>query len=256
MKTISRLVMLLFLGAFAQNLKAQNFQGFYVGGHLGGAFGHSDVTTTVAIDNSVPGFGYMFPADIPAIAAAGDKSLSPSGLSAGGQVGYNARLSNIVLGIEVDYGAMRLEDEVAVTDNYPDPGFEQFTFTVFQRMRTRWLFTARPRIGYAAGRLLVFGTGGLALTDIDYVGVFTDDFRARENGTISPNKSGWVAGGGAEYLISRFSIKAEYLHAKFGDMTVVSRNLTVGTSGVPENPFTHSANFSTNIVRGGVNFYF
>lgn len=69
-----------------------------------------------------------------------------------------------------------------------------------------------------------------------------------------------VAGGGAEYRISRFSIKAEYLHARFGDMTAVSRNLTTGrganTVSVPENPFTHSANLSTNIVRGGVNLHF
>jgi opacity protein-like surface antigen len=126
-------------------------------------------------------------------------------------------------------------------------------------VRTRWLFTARPRVGYAAGNLLVFGTAGVAVTDIDYLGTFSDDYAsARESGTVSRNKTGWVAGAGAEYRISRFSIKAEYLHTKFRDFGTESFNLTVGTPGVavPENRFEHSVNLSSNIVRGGVNFYF
>ena len=150
MKSIA-LAVLLFLVVFAQNLKAQSFQGFYVGGYLGGAMADSDVTTTVAIDNSGP--GYLFPADITAIDAAGDKSLSPASLSAGGQLGYNAQLSNIVLGIEFDYGAMRLEESVSETAHYPDPGFEAFSFEVTQQIRTRWLFTharasAMPQVAY------------------------------------------------------------------------------------------------------------
>src|SRR5262245_52595981 len=114
MKNVA-LAVLLFLAAFAQNLKAQNFQGFYVGGYLGGALADSDVTTTVAIDNSGPGPGYLLPADILAIAAAGDKSISPTGRPAGGQFGYNAQLSNIVFGIEFDYGAMRLHQSLNET---------------------------------------------------------------------------------------------------------------------------------------------
>jgi opacity protein-like surface antigen len=97
------------------------------------------------------------------------------------------------------------------------------------------------------------------VTDFHYLGAFSDDFaRARESGRISIEKCGWVAGGGVEYRISRFSLKGEYLHARFGDMTVVSRNLTLGMDlfPVPENPFTHSANRSTNIVRVGVNLFF
>jgi outer membrane immunogenic protein len=251
----------LFSLSFVQDLKAQNFKGFYIGGYVGGAFGHSDVTTTAAIDNSAPGFSYLFPADIPVIAAAGDKSLSPAGLSAGGQVGYNAQVSNIVFGIEFDYGAMQLRDDVSETVHYPDPGYQQFTFTIHQRIRTEWLFTARPRLGYAAGRVLLFGTGGFAWTEIDSVGVFIDDYDfARASAPINQNKGGWVTGGGAEFRVSRFSIKGEYLHVGFGDLSIVSSNMVTGRGSdptpIPRNPFTHTTNLSTNIVRAGLNFYF
>jgi len=248
--------------SFAQDLKAQNFQGFYIGGYVGGAFGHSDVTTTAAIDNSAPGFSYLFPADIPAIAAAGDKSLSPAGLSAGGQVGYNHQVSNIVFGIEFDYGVMKLRDEVSETVHYPDPGYQQFTFTILQRVRSGWLFTARPRVGYAAGRWLLFGTGGYALTGIDSIGVFLDDYDfARANVPVAIDyRGGWAAGGGAEYRISRFSIKGEYLYTNFGDMSATTRNLVVGFDSppnpIPRNPFTHTTNLSANILRAGLNFHF
>ena len=42
-------------------------------------------------------------------------------------------------------------------------------------IRTEWLLTLRPRVGYAWGNTLVFGTGGLALTRLKFSQTYNDN---------------------------------------------------------------------------------
>ena len=52
------------------------------------------------------------------------------------------------------------------------------------------------------GRWLLFGTGGVAVTNINYQAVFTDDYApAMENGGVIAKKTGWSAGAGVEYQV-------------------------------------------------------
>jgi outer membrane immunogenic protein len=130
-----------------------------------------------------------------------------------------------------------------------------------QAVSTDWLFTARPRLGYAFNdNLLLYVTGGLAMTDLKYNATYSDQFGSISAGAISGPRTGWTIGAGLEYaLLRNWSVKLEYLYTDFG---------TGSTSGVPNatfnatcvagtgcaNPFTDKADLKTNIVRLGLNY--
>ncbi len=88
----------------------------------------------------------------------------------------------------------------------------------------------RGRLGFAVGDLLLYGTVGLAVANLDTY----DEAR-----TIS----GWVAGIGAEYMVAEtVSLKAEYLYTNFG---------TVDVEG-----YGGSFDLDGSAVRVGANFHF
>lgn len=124
-------------------------------------------------------------------------------------------------------------------------------------MKTDWLFTARPRVGYLMGNALVYGTGGLALTNIRYNENFDDgppfplDI---ESSSISRTKAGWTVGGGVEYAIANpWTVKLEYLYADFGSISTTGTDIFLGA---PFTTFSHSVTLKTNIVRVGLNYKF
>ena len=233
---------------------AADFKGFYVGGYVGGTNGRSDAATTTVFSPT----GYFATTSVPAIATAGAQKLRPSGFTGGGQVGYNFQSGVFVLGLETDFGSMSLSDSKSTTATYPCCA--PTAFTVTQSIETSWLFTLRPRVGFTAGPLLVYGTGGLAMTNANYQAVFTDTFAtAHENGGKEDNLTGWTAGGGAEVKFGgRWSVKGEYLYANFGDLSTTSNNLTAFTPPIsfPSNTFTHRADLRAHIYRFGLNFHF
>jgi len=247
------LVFMLAATGFSQN-NSDDWKGFYVGANLGGAFGGSNARTTTIFDPA----GYFDPTSVPAINAAGDQHVDLTGFTGGGQIGYNARFAKTLLfGVEADFGSLNLNNSKTTTAEYPccSGSF----FTVNQSVNTGWMFTARPRVGVTFGKALIYGTGGLAVTNIHYNALFTDTFdNALEFGGSSENKTGWTAGGGVEFkLASHWSAKGEYLYAGFGDVSNASTNLTTTTFGPsPENVFTHKADLHANVVRVGLNYRF
>ena len=110
-----------------------------------------------------------------------------------------------------------------------------------------WVATARVRAGYLpTERLLIFGTGGLALTHVEASGfqesiipIFDDTF---ENSSV---EVGGVIGLGAEFAVTRnWSVKAEYLHYDFNALVADP------SEGEP------SFNPSLDTVKVGVSFRF
>ena len=70
---------------------------------------------------------------------------------------------------------------------------------------------------------------------------------AQPSGTSSSTQTGWTAGGGIEYGISRnWSAKAEFLHIDLGTATFMG-----AASGTP----TLSVPITDNIVRAGLNYH-
>jgi outer membrane immunogenic protein len=241
---------------------AQDWNGFYFGGNAGGVKGNSDVFTSTIFSPT----GYFAMSSIPAIAATGHPGLSPRGFTGGGQAGYNFQRRHWVLGVEADFGSMHVKDDFTTTGIYPCCA--PSTFTITQTVSTDWLFTARPRIGVGNASVLVYGTGGIAMTNLNYKEDFIDNFptifktspptNAHEFASTSGLLMGWTAGGGVEFKVGgHWSMKAEYLFADFGTgLKTTSTNLTaIGTSW-PTNVFTHQADLTTHIFRTGFNYRF
>jgi outer membrane immunogenic protein len=244
-----------FIVIFATAVSAQtDWRGFYAGANAGDTLGRSTADTSTVFSST----GYFAATSVPAIATAGRQSLRPNGFTGGGEVGFNAQTGHWVYGAEGDFGVMRLRQTQSTTAVYPccSPA----AFTVTQSIKTSWLLTARPRFGYTTGHALLYGTGGVAVTKLNYQAVFTDTFAtAHENGGTNKSKTGWTAGAGVEYQLpsnKHWSVKGEYLYADFGRVTTTSTNLTAltGPGAFPSNVFTHSDKLHAHILRGGINY--
>lgn len=233
---------------------AQDFKGLYIGGYAGGNPSTSDAHTFTVFSPT----GYFASSSVPAIAGVGNQSLSPNSFSGGGTVGLNLQHNALVIGAEADFGSMSMSASKTGSATYPCCAPTSFTIT--QTIKTGWLITVRPRVGFAAGPVLFYGTGGLATTNVNYQAVFTDTFAtAHENGGVDNTQNGWAAGGGAEIkLHRRWSVKGEYLHADFGQVATTSTNLTAFTPPIsfPSNVFTHNADLESNLFRFGINLHF
>jgi len=245
-------VLLCLIGAASAH--ADDFKGFYVGVNLGGVHGNSDASTSTVFSPT----GYFATTSVPAIATTGAQKLSANGFTGGGQAGINLQHNSLVFGLETDFGGMNLSQKQSATATYPCCAPTGFTVTQF--VGTSWLFTLRPRVGFTAGPVMVYGTGGLALSNVEYTALFTDTFAtAEENGGKTSTQTGWAAGGGAEIKTGkRWSVKGEFLHADFGSLSNTSTNLTAFTPRIafPTNVFTHKANLTANIYRFGFNYRF
>ena len=248
----------------AQSPTSDDWTGVYVGGHAGITVGRTGVNTSTIFDEN----GYFQPSSVPAVNAAGARSLESNGFNGGGQAGYNKQFGRFVIGAEADFGANRINKLVTSGDEYPCCNS---SFEIAQSVKTNWMFTARPRVGVTAGPALLYATGGLAMTDVEYEAVFSDnDSDALESASFKKTRTGYAAGGGVEVKMSdRWSAKVEYLFADFGRVSGTSNNLTaldfgdeevVGGGGVvvayPENTFTHSARVKSHNFRFGMNYRF
>ncbi len=155
-------------------------------------------------------------------------NFNTSGWLAGGTAGYNLQYGHAVFGVEGDI------DWTNIKGSAPCVG----GITTCQ-VTSDWLGTARGRLGYAFDRFLPFVTGGLAVGNVN---ANVPGFASASN-----TNAGWTAGGGLEYALGRnWTAKAEYLHVDLG-----SFNCGTACTGTPSN-----VEFTTNLVRGGVNLKF
>jgi outer membrane immunogenic protein len=222
-----------------------DWSGWYVGANAGYAFGKSNFSTSVS---SNPG-GFFSPAEIAAHASNGSGSLSPNGFTGGIQLGYNWQWNRVVFGIEGDIDALMLKADRSVT--YPDPTIGGDIDNIQQSIKTEWLATIRPRLGYAFGNFLPYITGGVAGTQIKATTTYSESLGATGTSSVSKLKIGWTAGLGLEYALwSRWSVKAEYLYASFGSVAFDT------PLNVPGAAMTNSVDLKAHIVRLGVNYRF
>jgi outer membrane immunogenic protein len=162
----------------------------------------------------------------------------------GGQIGYNWQgvlHPHFVLGIEADIQGSGIDNRGVTT--LPPAGN-----TANHEISIDYFGTVRGRLGYAAGSLLIYGTGGFA-----YGNLF-NQFQVPKTGNIFTADSvrpGFVAGGGVEYKISpAWSIKAEYQYID------LSREDAVLTAGGPAKGDAKTEDQRLNTVRAGINYHF
>ena len=162
----------------------------------------------------------------------------------GGQVGYNWQAGSIVYGLEGDVQVMRNRDTVSASfleftpGLLPSANIARNTFATYFIDR-QWQATLRGRFGYAWDRLLIYATGGLAVTSLKTGGNYTfqtilgpalapfpaappQNFSAPGLGS-SQDYIGVTFGGGIEYAFSNnWSLAGEYRVADFGKQNLPS----------------------------------
>jgi outer membrane immunogenic protein len=187
--------------------------GFYVGAHLGGAWSEAEWITPVT---------------------ATDASSIASGLLGGGQVGYNWQTGAAMWGIEGDFSGISLQ-----SSNTGVGGFANTT-------STHWMSTVTGRVGYASGRALIYGKGGVAIADEqDSV---SSPSGALFSSTGTTTRAGWTMGGGLEYALNpHWSAKVEYGYLGLGSHGV-SAAVQGGTPGYVD--------LNVQRIIGGINYRF
>ena len=206
----------------------ENWTGLYVGGNAGYSWGRTDLDYSVA---GVPTFR---------------TTLDPNSFIGGGQVGYNWQLGSIVLGIEGDLAWRHGTDTATFTSGNVFGDFATFN------TQQNWVGTVRPRVGFAAGNWLIYGTAGLAVGDFKHAYTETRPGVATRAIADSETKAGWTAGGGVEYAFTnQWSLGVEYLFMDFGDTTLAQ------PPTAPAFP-SSSANFDekSHVVRAKLNYKF
>jgi outer membrane immunogenic protein len=238
----------------ASSISAQDFSGFYFGGNAGAALGRSDANTTTVFSPT----GYFAMSSVPAIATAGAQHLSSTDFTGGMQAGYDIQKGSFVVGIEGEFGRLGLNQQQSTTAVYPC--CSPTTFTITQSVKSGWELGIRPRVGFVLGRVLLYATGGMAVTDLNYQEIFTDTFAtALETGGVKKNAVGWTAGGGVEFHVAHhISVRGEYLFDDFGNASTTSTNLVAynPATAFPTSVFTHSTNAKAHVVRLAVNYWF
>jgi outer membrane immunogenic protein len=226
--------------AFAGPASAQNWSGLYVGASAGYGWGKADT--------SIEPIGAP-----PTVVSPSTLKPRPSGSLLGLQAGYNWQNGNLVFGAEADISRTGMKDADR-TSNFSVNGVPAAPGS---RMSSKQdidaLGTLRARLGYAAaGNWLVYGTGGLAWgrvknnANVEFPGLA---YPASESNA----RSGWTAGAGAEWAMSRAtSLKFEYLHYDLGSSS------DSGSPVPPGPPFVTKYTWDAkgNLLRAGVNFRF
>jgi outer membrane immunogenic protein len=207
-----------------------SWTGCYIGVEGGGNWGRSQQTAATAPINGVPITG----------------NFNLSGGIAGGTVGCNYQVSNIVVGIENDYSWTNKSGNAA---GLPPT----FAPTTVSSTKEKWIDTLRGRVGFAWDRALIYGTAGAAFAGTS-VSVTDPVFGVVNN---SQTRTGWVAGLGGEYAVladtwGAVSVKLEYLHADFGTKQYFNPPVVAGGATV----VTRNVKLSDDMVRAGVNVKF
>lgn len=203
--------------------------GFYVGGHLGYGEGNFSGRFHPGLPGQDPGEKNLF-----------FSSVDPNGILGGIQAGYNWQAGAFVLGLEGDVSFLDWDDRVT-------------------NARGDWieadvglLASVRGRLGVAFDRVHIYGTGGIAFSDAK---VRAYDIDTDTRGSAKVDNVGWVAGGGAEFMITEsISLRAEGLYYSFRD----SSNLR-GIGDHPEqdpNGGDYGRFRDAWVIRGGANFHF
>jgi outer membrane immunogenic protein len=222
--------------------------GFYAGVNAGYSLGEDNGANVSGFSDPTGGFGLG-----PALAAGAIPitSYRSSGFLGGGQVGYNWQLAPTwVFGVETDFmGGNVNGSETTVAQ---PPGFVQNVATATQKLD--WLGTTRARFGYAADNVLFYGTGGVAYGQVENsLNLTLPTVGPSLFGSDSSTQVGWTAGGGIEYGLGRWRLRAEYLHYDLGSHTIT----TTGSAGIgiPAS-LSVTQKDAGDLVRGAISYKF
>ncbi len=169
-------------------------------------------------------------------------SISESGVSFGGHLGYNYQINNIVLGAEISYADSSEEGRI----RGPIAGFPLDIYKV----SVQDLFAAVGRLGFAHDQFLFYGKAGYANSGIDLGAGSALGVTAH----ASQRESGWIVGAGFDArMISNllFGVEYDFVDLPGGHFT----STTGGTApGAPFIAGIGSAQVQTIMARFSILF--
>jgi opacity protein-like surface antigen len=245
-----------------------DWEGFYVGGHIGGASDHVNFTQTSVGWSGLTDFqGGPIPASNVNTGEAG--SVGATSVTGGLQMGYNWLIPGpFLVGIEADISGAGLSS-TTLTSPVGDPAaVASWTdkLDVYGSVRTR--------LGWVSNNWLFYGTGGFGwaydkFTRKQLTAPIADiieplnapyvDTKALQAGTVVTNshlRPGWVAGAGVEWAFARnWTVKLEYLHFDTASETLSGGHFN---ALIPANPQAtppapaYQASSSVTATQGGL----
>lgn len=151
--------------------------GLYLGAHLGAGVGSIETSNLATAD------------------------LDLSTFLGGLQAGYNMQFGQYVAGLEIDTTWTSSDGDDARSGSTSISG------------NADWLSSARLRLGYTTGDLMVYATGGVALGGIDL-----SVSKGASSAGLSDTMVGYAVGGGLEYkLTDSWIARVEAIHYGFGE---------------------------------------
>ena len=184
-----------------------DWTGFYLGANAGISWNNSGVDNNFDVDgDGINDLNNKIEGD-------------QTAFTAGGIVGYNYQIDQIVLGVEADFNYLGFSDSNSRSvDVIGLDGID--TITGKSSFEADWFGTIRGRLGYAIDNVLIYGTGGLAYGHMSADGKVTaslaGDTVGTWKGSTDSTNWGWTVGGGMEYGIDNWSLGLEYLYVDLG----------------------------------------
>lgn len=185
--------------------------GIYVGGQVGYAWGTQNFIDTGADVNGVIG---------------------------GAHIGYNLQFNQFLIGLEGSVDGSSLKQNIFIL---APTAVGVVPVTIDARANIQG--SVRGRVGYTWDRVLIYGTGGLALAGVQANVATPFGFESFRRTAV-----GWTVGGGLEYAITNnWSVRAEYRYSQFEHAT----NAFGGVGGSFGN-----RRFTENQVQAGFSYKF
>ena len=216
-----------------------SWTGPYLGFSVGGAKGESRVKDT----SPPPGYNNLV----------GETwSFGKNVFTTGAQAGYNLQRGVFLVGGELDLGYLGMHHSKVAPQSVI-----LFGSDTKAKVKTDFYTSVRARLGLAADRVLLFGTGGWigANSELSVV----DGCTVPPCGPLAINAksddflSGWTAGGGLELGFTHHtSFKVEYMYIDLGTEKVKDLGVAAGFT------FPGSWNITTraHLIRLGLNYRF
>lgn len=201
--------------ALPHQSRLEAFDGDWSGLYVGAVSGYADVDASSVV---VRGNGAASPES---------GNFDDGGMTFGGIAGYNWQLaSGLVFGLEGDFGKSTSEGsynylaaESSILANFNN-------VEAVYRGSNLWHGSLRGRVGQSLGRILLYGTAGLAwrrdaVERQQFVGATAVQNPSRTILSFAEEDRrthmGWVGGLGGELALSNcWSVRAEYLRSDFG----------------------------------------
>jgi len=247
-----------------------DWEGFYIGGHIGSA---TDSVSFNQVDVSWFNLVGGFPGGPPSrtsVNTGESGSLGATNVTGGLQVGYNWLLPGpFLVGLEADISGTGLSS-TTLTSPPGDPlavASWNDKLDVYGSVRARagwlvdnWLFYGTAGFGWAYDKF----TRKQLTAPLDPINAPFVDTRALQAGTVvthSHLRPGWVAGLGAEWAFARtWTLKLEYLHFDTASETITAGHFNY-LGPIPNNQMSSAVTFSQgdltiDTVRVGFNHTF